>query len=412
MSACARASAATEEARRWVVRLQRNNWMICGLVEIDSFAGNVEDRYAPLMATNKNQHYVPRCYLKAFTQNNENCSINLLNLDRQRAIPAAPVKNQCSSDYFYGQDDVLEAAIRFVEGSYAAAVARIHMPRYELTNSDRAVLRTFMLFQHMRTEAASRRSVEMLAGMENSTGASLTGLKPSIKEAVQMAMRAFAEELHLFDDLKVCLVRNKTKRPFVTSDDPAVVANRWHKEDSRVRHKSPGLMSCGTTVFLPLSPRILCVAYDGDVHSVPHEKGWTEVRNDLDVAAYNEQQFLNALANVYFRDWSDHDWVKSSYHAAMSGRLDCRHRVNYAVLDGSDGTHKRYKVVERFDAELHEEAIIHTESLSPTPSRWPTQLRWRVRGSVLTNGTGAGYIRDAQTHSRGKGGYWRESSGH
>lgn len=365
-----------------------------------------------LMATNKNQHFVPRCYLKAFTHNGENLAINLLNLDRQRAIPAAPVKNQCSGDYFYGQDDLLECAIRTVETSYAATVARIHNPGYELTNSDRAVLRTFMLFQHLRTEAASRRSVEMLMGMENSIGAPLPGLAPSIKEAVQMAMRAFANKTHLFDDLKVCLVRNRTKRPFVTSDDPAVIANRWHKEDSRVRHKSPGLMSCGTTVFLPVSPRVLCVAYDGDVYSVPHEHGWTDVRKDSDVEAFNEQQFLNALGNVYFGVWHDHHWVLSSYRAVQSRRLNCRHRVNYAVLDGSDEIHKRYRLVERFDAEAHEEAIIHTESLSATPSRWPQQLRWRAKGSVFTNGTGAGYIRAALTLFRGRGGYWRESSGH
>lgn len=364
------------------------------------------------MATNKNQHFVPRCYLKAFTHEGGNHAINLLNLDRQRAIPAAPVKNQCSGDYFYGQDDRLETAIRTVEGGYAAAVARIHAPGYRLTDSDRVLLRTFMLFQHLRTEAASRRSVEMFAGMENSIGSPLPGLKPSIKDAVQMAMRAFAEEMHLFDDLKICLVRNRTKRPFVTSDDPAVVANRWHKEDPRVQHKSPGLMSCGTTISLPLSPRILCLAYDGDVYSVPHENGWTEVRKDSELAAFNEQQFLNAVANVYFREWDHHDWVLSSYLAVQGRRLSCRHRVNYAVLDGSDGTHKRYRVVDRFDAEAHEEAIIHTESLSPTPSRWPSQLRWRAKGSVFTNGTGAGYIRAAQTAFRSTGGYWREPSGH
>lgn len=51
------------------------------------------ERYARLVATNKNQHFVPRCYLKAFTQGGENLAINLLNLDRQRTIPAAPVNN-------------------------------------------------------------------------------------------------------------------------------------------------------------------------------------------------------------------------------------------------------------------------------------------------------------------------------
>ena len=368
--------------------------------------------YALFMATNKNQHFVPRCYLKTFTNNGENRAIHLLNLDRQRAIRAAPVKNQCSGDYFYGRDDLLETAIRAVEGGYASALERIHGPRYMLTDSDKIVLKTFMLFQHLRTEAASRRSVEMFAGMENSIGAPLPDLIPSIKDAVQTAMRVFADEMHVLDDLKVCVVRNRTKRPFVTSDDPAVVANRWHKEDARARHTAPGLMSCGTVLFLPLSPRILCVAYDGDVYSVPHESGWTETRNDSDVAAFNEQQLLNAFANIYFHDWNDNESILASYRAVQSRRISCRHRVHYAVLDGSDGTHKRYVTVERFDAVVHEEALVHTETLSPTPSRWPTQLRWRAKGSVFKNGTGAGYIRAAQTQFRSAGRYWRESSGH
>ena len=369
-------------------------------------------RYARLMATNKNQHFVPRCYLKAFTQGGENLAINLLNLDRQRTIPAAPVKNQCSGDYFYGQDDLLENLIQSVESGYATTVARIHAPCHQLTDADRSMLRTFMLFQHLRTEAASRRSVEMLAGMEHIIGTSLPDFKPSIKEAVQFAMRAFSEEMHLFNDLKVCLVRNKTSCPFVTSDDPAVIANRWHEEDSRVRHKSPGLMASGTSMFLPLSPRTMCVAYDGDVYSMPHKSGWTEVRRESDVDAFNELQFLNARANVYFRDWNDSDWVRSSFLSVQGRRLDCRHRVTYAVLDGTNEEYKRYRVVNRSDAEAHQEAIIHTQVVSPTPSRWPTQLQWRAKGSVFTNGTGAGYIRAAQTQFRRTGGYWRESSGH
>ena len=364
------------------------------------------------MATNKNQHFVPRCYLRAFTQNGENVAINLLNLDRQRAILDAPVKNQCSGDYFYGQDGRLESAIRLVENSYAATAARIQQPRYELTDSDRSVLRTFMLFQHLRTEAASRRSVEMFSGMASSVGTPLPGLTPSIKDAVQMAMRAFASEMHLFDDLKVCLLRNKSKKPFVTSDDPAVVSNRWHKEDSRARKTSPGLMACGTAVFLPVSPRILCVAYDGDVYSIPNERGWTDVRNETAVEALNEQQFLNAVGNVYFKAWEDHPWVLSSYQAVQSRRLRFRHQVNYAVLDSSNGTHKRYRVVERFDAEDHEEAIIHTQSLSPTTSRWPPQLQWRSKGSVFTNGTGAGYVRAKLAPLRGGPDFWRENSRH
>jgi hypothetical protein len=347
------------------------------------------------MAINKNQHFVPRCYLKAFTDNGTNRSINVFNLERLRAIPSAPVKNQCSGSYFYGQDDNLEAGIRLIEQSYAAVVSRIHGVRYRLTDSDKNDLRVFMLFQHLRTEAASRRSVEMFAEMENSIGTPWPELKPSIKEAVQIAMRAFADAMHLFDDLKLCLIKNKTTRPFLTSDDPAVVTNRWHKEDLRVKHESPGLQSSGIAVFLPLSPRVMCVAYDGDVYSIPHDGGWAEIKNASDVEAFNEQQFLNAFANIYFHDWSEHEWAKSTYLAVKSGRLQSRHRINYAVLDGNDGLHKRYRVVESFDAEEHTEALIHTQSLLPTPSRWPTPLKWRKKGCVYDSGTGMGYVRAA-----------------
>lgn len=362
------------------------------------------------MATNKNQHFVPRCYLKAFTQNGENLAINLLNLDRQRVIPAAPVKNQCSRDYFYGQDPLLEAAIQGIEGGYAATSARIHAPNYQLTDIDRSMLRMFMQFQHMRTEAASRRYVEMQADMTDAIGTS--DLKPSIKEAVQLSMHAFSEEMHVLEDLKVCLVRNRTSHPFITSDDPVAIANRWYKEDRRVHHKSPGLLSCGTSIFLPLSPRVMCIAYDGDVYSIPHQNGWTEVKRKQDVDAFNEFQLLNASANVYFRDWGDSDWVLSSFRSVQDRRLACRHRLTYAVLDDEVGAHKRYRVVESKDAESHQEALIHTQTLSPTPSKWPTQLQWRAKGSVFTNGTGTGYIRAAEAQFRSTEGYRRESTGH
>ena len=360
------------------------------------------------MATNKNQHFVPRCYLKAFTIGGGNLAINLLNLDRERCIPKAPVKNQCSGDYFYGQDLQLEKAIQAVESEYAAAVARIHLPGYRLTDNDRSVLRIFILFQHMRTEAASRRSVEMFSGMEKVIGEGVPDLKPSIKEAVQMAMRVFASEMYLLDDLKVCLLRNRTTTPFVSSDDPAVMTNKWHMEDLRARHKSPGLMSCGVAFFLPLSPRVMCVAYDGDVYSISHEAGWTEVRKERDVKAFNEHQFLNAQVNVYFREWEDGEWILNAFTAVSNRRLPCRYRINYAVLDKVDGDNKVYRAVKREEAGDHTEALIHSEVLMPRPSRWPSQLQWRPKGFVYTNGTGAGYIRAAQTRFRTAGGYWRE----
>lgn len=38
------------------------------------------------MASNKNQHFVPRCHLRPFTRDTEGKVINLFNLDRDSRI--------------------------------------------------------------------------------------------------------------------------------------------------------------------------------------------------------------------------------------------------------------------------------------------------------------------------------------
>ena len=362
------------------------------------------------MASNKNQHFVPRCYLKPFTKNGAKLAINLFNIDKQLCIPNAPVKYQCSGSYFYGQHPDLENAIQAVESGYAAALLKVHSPRYELQNEERDVFRIFILMQYLRTEAASRRSVEMFGDMETVVGSETLGFKPSIKEAVQMAMRTFAEDIYRINDLKVCLVKNRTSLSFITSDDPAVMTNRWYMEDARVRHRSPGIASCGVIFLLPLSPHVMCVAFDGNVYSMPHADGWATLRKESDVIAFNEHQFLNAQANIYFNDWYKRDLVSSSYQIVAGRRLLARHRTTYAVLDKVENGHKRYRVVRREDAGDHDEAIVHSEVLMPRPESWPTQLQWRSKGCVFTNGTGAGYLREGQIKFRTVTGYWKESS--
>src|SRR3546814_12494576 len=74
------------------------------------------------MAFNKNQHFVPKVHLRPFSLDGENLAISLINLRQMKPIPNAPVKNQCSSDSFYGRDPKLESAINFVENTYGEVV--------------------------------------------------------------------------------------------------------------------------------------------------------------------------------------------------------------------------------------------------------------------------------------------------
>lgn len=351
------------------------------------------------MATNKNQHFVPRCYLRPFTLDSANLAINIFNIDRLKFIELAPVKNQCSSNYFYGDDLRLEKALQFTEGAYATALRDILEPGYVLTDDHRDLLRRFWLLQHMRTEAASRRAIEMSVAMGAVIGGKASTFRLGISEAVQTAMRTFFEEMDIVSDMKICLLRNRTSSPFVTSDDPAVLTNRWYFDDMRAKGASFGLQSAGNLLLLPLSPKFLCLGYDGEVYSVPHNGGLVDVRDDADAQALNQHQFLNCRANIFVHDRAYARGVHDTFSRVAPLRPKARHLIHYAVLDNREGDYARYRVIDRTLANDSQEAIIHSQTVHARPSTWPKQILWRRKGAVFTNGTGVGYVRRAWVES-------------
>lgn len=348
------------------------------------------------MATNKNQHFVPRCYLRPFTLNDEDAAINVYNLDRKKIIPLAPVKNQCSGDYFYGKDDLLEKAIQSIESEYGKTIRQLLSSCKTLSPHHKVVLRTFWLFQYIRTEAAARRAVEMNISTTKVAGIPAEEFRLNVKDAVQMAMHNFAKTMHEIDDLKFCIIKNKTDIPFITSDDPAIITNRWHFEDSRAIGRSFGYGSAGVLAILPLSPRLLCLGYDGDVYSVPNVNGVTHTKGVRDIVAYNQFQYINCRANIFFKDAAHADMVHTNYEDVEAYRPKERHVLYYAEKDVETGEYARYTVINPKERSGDKEAIIHSQVLHPRPNIWPAQIRLRHNGSVFSNGTAMGHVR----HSR------------
>ena len=347
------------------------------------------------MASNKNQHFVPRCYLRPFTLDGTNAAINLYNVDRQKFIEQAPLKHQCSGDYFYGKDPVLEAEIQGFESNYAAVLREILNPKYVLTDEHRHFLKTFWLLQYLRTEAASKRAVEMAEATLTLSEVKDPSFRLEIREAVQMAMKVFTESMNSVADMKICLLRNTTNTPFITSDDPAILTNRWYLEKKKNRGDSFGIHSAGDIFLLPLNPKVLCIGYDGDVYSLPHEDGWLKVKHSSDVAAFNEHQLLNCRANIFIQDPILSKSINDAFLKITPLRIKKKHELRYAVLDRREGDSKYFRVVNRDDAGDHEEAIIHTQVVHANPTSWPRQIYWRPKGVVFTNDTGVGYVRRA-----------------
>jgi hypothetical protein len=251
--------------------------------------------------------------------------------------------------------------------------------------------------QHCRTEAASRRAYEMTAAMTDVPGVDVEGHPKSFREAIRMAvteaMRTFADIMAIVDDLKICVVCNRTGVPFVTSDDPAILTNRWHQQNRRTQHLSFGLKSAGVLLLMPLSPELHCILYDGDVYTIGQARGWIDLEDPSDAAALNEHQALNCLANLYFRDWEARAGVLAALASAKQRRPVHRQEVYYAVKDKVDAWGTRYAVIPKSELREGVDTLIHVIPARPTPSAWPSFLQYRRDGKAYSNGTRAGYVR-------------------
>ncbi len=349
------------------------------------------------LVTNKNQHFVPRCYLRPFSHGEKGKSIRLFNIDSERLVENAAVKHQCTGAYFYGDDEKLEAAIQFMEQAYASTLRRVREPSYrKLLPKDALVLKRFWLLQYIRTEAASKRAVEMNNQLGELVGAD-TSFRLEIREAVLIAMHTFADQMQAIDDLRPCLVKNSTNRPFITSDDPAVLTNKWFKSDQKHRRQSFGLGTAGVLAVLPLSENAMFIAYDKDVYAISKNAGIASTKRLDDVRALNQLQFLACRANIYPGVANCPQALSEEFRASKNNRLADRHVLHYSVLDRVEGEYKRYRVVDGPDAEDHREALVHSQILFPNPSVWPVFLGWRRKGFGMANGTGVGVVRQSQT---------------
>jgi hypothetical protein len=348
------------------------------------------------MATQKNQHFIPQCYLRSFSNLNARAAINLFNIDRRKLFCGAPLKNQCSKNYFYGEDLLIENGLRPFEEAYSEVLRIIQGQSYRFTEEHKSFLKQFWLLQYLRTEAASKRHVEMTEGMTALLGVSGRQYSLEMDEAVKNSINIFINAMDCVDDLKVCLIRNKSKLDFITSDDPAVLTNKWALFRKDLFDWSYGFGSSGVIAVLPLTPRLALIAFDPDTYSIPHKAGWVDIKRKLDIRALNELQFLNCRANIYCGESLVEETLSSLLVGVESNRLQSRHKLNYAVFEQNIEGGKVYKQISIEEAGEHAEAIVHSQNLNPIPLKWPSFINWKRNGSVYTNGSGAGYVRKAQ----------------
>jgi hypothetical protein len=228
----------------------------------------------------KNQHYIPKFYLRNFSYKLNGKQIGLFNLKADLFHPTGKLKTQGSSSFFYGHDGKIEDSLSKIEGKLAKVIQDIITSQVlPKENSDgHAALLVFIALTLLRnpvlieTIKEQSRQFDKMLNEDLPTENKKTYF-PEInhKEAIELALSNLNSVTDTICDLDFKLLINKTKQPFIASDFPIVKYNQF-LESRQWPHGKTGSGSVGLQIFIPLSPIITIVFYDNGIYKVGDRK--------------------------------------------------------------------------------------------------------------------------------------------
>lgn len=259
------------------------------------------------MPANKKHHYVPRFYLRAFTD--DGCSLALYNFKQQRVIANANLKNQCYRDYMYGKHGVHESNLAAMEGILAQVFKRVLASQVLPSpwSPDHENLCVLTLLQSARTAYAADAMDDFTDGMWKKVLEKDPSVSPEMLSKVRivstdpanLAVATMLRRYHLIMDLDYRLLKAHEGSDFITSDNPVVLYNQLLEFEAF--GSKTGLVAKGLQIFLPLSPKYMLMFFDRDVYiPTPRDQMVLAVPGISDMAQLNSLQVASALENVYF----------------------------------------------------------------------------------------------------------------
>lgn len=255
------------------------------------------------MPSKKNQHFVPRFYLKNFSNDKKKNFIGLFNIDSEVYIKNAKLKTQASRDYFYGKDGKVEDLFGIIENKVSPIISDIikeeELPKFKSTEYQELLL--FTLFQSTRTEHYFETHNETFEKIDMVVYGEKTGnfnLEDEIPKLIVEQIYKFV--LPVVKDLHYVLLKNGTNEEFITSDHPVVKYNQF-LEKRNAHGGITGFLTKGLQIFLPISPQLCILYYDPFTYKVGKRKDQLiPISNEEEIMAINKLQIVNANQILYF----------------------------------------------------------------------------------------------------------------
>lgn len=350
----------------------------------------------PDITDKKNQHYIPKFYLRNFSYEGNGKQIGIYNVDKGFYFQQAKLKTQGSRNFFYGYDGTIEDRLADIEGDMAAIIRAVlntsSVP--EMRTPDYFELLTFVTLTDLRNPVRIDGMKRMFAEMrkrllELDPNADVDKLVPvpGHDDLIRQFISGSSHICTTILDLHCKLLINRTANPFIASDFPIVKYNQY-LEFRRWPQSKTGYGATGLQIFVPLSSDVLLVLYDSAIYSVGNDASTTcMITNERDVDELNKLQFLNCLETIYFSDRASEAYIRELHaQSKYFNRANVtKSELSYLVKENDeenkrtiDAGFKNFMVLNTTDCEinLHLESIkIHLKGLFHQLNNTMAQLR-------------------------------------
>lgn len=253
-----------------------------------------------IMQITKNQHYVPRFYMKPFSiaknegTKKEKVLISFYQFKDSLFKDNIPTTSVCSEDFFYDEDGKIENKLAQKEGKWGSAISKINRNE-RLDSSEIYDVREFVAYQISRTKAMLDHNQDMVATMmadivsAENTSWDKSVVKEVAKKRVEKEITSeynlslVKNVLYVINDLEMSILENKTEIAFFTSDVPVIIVNPLG-----IHHA--GLADIGTVIFFPTSQSKVVMLYDSKFYGKIAE----EIQDSECVDVFNKYQYISA----------------------------------------------------------------------------------------------------------------------
>lgn len=273
----------------------------------------------------KNQHYIPKFYLRNFSYQGNNKQIGVFNAKSIFFFQTAKIKTQGSKNFYYGTDGVVEDKLSEIEGVLAEVLKNIidthELPRKE--DISYIYLLAFIGITHLRNpisiNSVNKRMVIMKEKLlELHPETDVDKLLPTIEheEAVEISLSQINHIIRHIVDLDCKLLINKTEIPFITSDFPIIKYNQF-LELRKWPHGRTGYGIRGLQIFVPINNHLTLLFYDSTIYKIGNKKGgYLEIKREKDIDQLNLLQLINCYNNVFFSEKIDKQYMEELHQRA------------------------------------------------------------------------------------------------